>query len=129
MFKNTCELRDAISICGALRYVFPRISSGLMARVLPFSKDILYELASASDLPLPISRDKESTDSSEFPENSDRTPYRVHRSSAAIRRQTVPTLGRMPLHGPVDRISDWYNTNLYNCAATASKTDNDMKAI
>ncbi|PBK76400.1 hypothetical protein ARMSODRAFT_1011655 [Armillaria solidipes] len=38
----------------------------------------------------------------------------------------------MPLHGQVDHISAWYNTNLYDCTATpatASELDSVMKAI
>ncbi len=39
-------------------------------------------------------------------------------------------LGRMPLHGEVAHISDWYNANPYDCTpATASELDDVMTAI
>ncbi|PBK88939.1 hypothetical protein ARMGADRAFT_346464 [Armillaria gallica] len=77
--------------------------------------DILYELASASDLLLPGSRDKESTGSSTFADYSDWVTYADPQRQLYALPINRTDLGRIPLHGQVNQISDWYSANLYSC--------------
>ncbi|SJL13472.1 uncharacterized protein ARMOST_16916 [Armillaria ostoyae] len=92
--------------------------------------DILYELASASDLPLPGSREKEPTETSEFAKNSNWMPYADPQQQLYTLPINSIDLGRMPLHGEVPHISDWYNANPYDCTpVTASELDDVMTAI
>ncbi|KAK0433534.1 hypothetical protein EV421DRAFT_1427459 [Armillaria borealis] len=74
--------------------------------------DILYELTSASDLLLPGSRDKKSTGSSTFADYSDWTTYADPQRQFYALLINRTDLGRMPLHGQVDQISDWTPSGL-----------------
>ncbi|KAK0466093.1 fungal-specific transcription factor domain-containing protein [Desarmillaria tabescens] len=97
--------------------------------------DILYELASTGDLPLPNSRERDIVESFKLSENADQRPYADPQQSLFTLPINNTNLGRMPLHGqvdPSDHISDWYNANPYNWAAvpaTVSQVDNVMRAI
>ncbi|KAK0466105.1 fungal-specific transcription factor domain-containing protein [Desarmillaria tabescens] len=97
--------------------------------------DILYELASAGDLPLPDSREKDIVESFKLSENADQRPFADPQQSLFTLPINNTDFGQMPLHGQVDlsdHISDWYNANPYNWSAapaTASQVDNVMRAI
>ncbi|SJL13424.1 uncharacterized protein ARMOST_16867 [Armillaria ostoyae] len=77
--------------------------------------DILYELASAGDLLLPGSRDKESAGSSTFADYSDWMTCADPQQQFYALPINRTDLGRMPLHGQVNQISDWYSANPYSC--------------
>ncbi|KAK0184621.1 fungal-specific transcription factor domain-containing protein [Armillaria mellea] len=92
--------------------------------------DILYELATASDLPLPDSVETEPSESFEYAKDSDWMPYANPQQQLYTLPISTIDLGRKPLDTHIAHISDWYNANPYDCTpATASELDNVMAAI
>ncbi|KAG7451956.1 uncharacterized protein BT62DRAFT_882141 [Guyanagaster necrorhizus] len=97
--------------------------------------DVLYELASAGDLPLPGSKEKEVVESFEVPENSSWMPHTASDPQQQLYALPINStdLGRMPSHHDhdeqLDQIYDWYNANPYDLAAAVSQNDSALYTI